>query len=104
MVCTNHGGLPMAALHGRSPPPYTVVTGHLNFLPKFLSKSVVYGPDPFEDALQRPVTTFPPSITTTYHDGGLPSQLSCTFADDNPPLSSTPNQRLRQNLREQHLF
>jgi hypothetical protein len=93
----------MAALHGRSPPPYIFVTGNLNSLP-FFSKSVVYGPDPFEDALKRPITTIPPSIKTTHHDGGLPSPLSCALADDNPPISSTPTQLLRQNLRERRLF
>ena len=35
MVCTNHGGLPTAVLHGSSSPPYTFVTGNLNFPPKF---------------------------------------------------------------------
>jgi hypothetical protein len=103
MVCTNHGSLPMAALHGRSPPPYTFVTGNLNLLPKKLPKSVVYGSDPFEDALKRPITTIPPSITTTHHDGGLPSPLSCALANDNPPIPSTPK-RLRLNSREGHLF
>ncbi len=46
---------------------------------------MVHGPDPFEDVLKRPITTIPPSITTTHHDGGLPSQLSYTLADDDPP-------------------
>ncbi len=41
MVCTNHGSLPIAAVHGHSPPPYTFLTGNLNFLPKNWSKSVV---------------------------------------------------------------
>jgi hypothetical protein len=94
----------MAALHGYSPPPYTFVTGDLKFLPIFLSKSVFYGSDLFEDALKRLITTIPPSITTTHHDGGLPSPLSCTLANDDPPIPSAPTQRLRQNLREQHLF
>jgi hypothetical protein len=92
MVCMNHGGLPMAPLYGHSPPPYTFVTGNLNFLPKLLSKSVVYGPDPFEDALKRSITTTPPSITTTHHNGGLSSPLSCALANDNPPIPSTPTQ------------
>jgi hypothetical protein len=85
MVCTNHGGLPTAGLHGGSPPLYTFVNGNLNFLQKIWSKSMVHGPDPFEDVLKRPITTIPPSITTTHHDGGLPSQLSYTLADDDPP-------------------
>ncbi len=99
MICTNHSGLPMAALHGHSPPPYTFVTGDLIFLPKILSKSVVYGPNPFKDALKRPITTILPSITTTHHDCGLPSPLSCALFNDNPPIPSTPTQRSRQNLR-----
>jgi hypothetical protein len=65
---------------------------------------VVLGTDPFEDALKRPITTIPPSITTTHHDGGLPSPLSYTLADDNPPLPSTRTQHLRQNLRERKIF
>jgi hypothetical protein len=104
MVCTNYGGLPMAALHGRSPPPYTCITGDLNFLPKIWSKSVVYGPDPFKDTLKRHITTIPPSITTTHHDGGLPSPLSCALTHDDPPLPTTPTQHLRKILRERHLF
>ena len=104
MVCTNHGGLPTATLHGCSPPPYTFVTGDLNFLPKIWSKSVVYGLNPFKDALKRPITTIPPSITTTHHDGGLPYPLSCTLANDDPPLPTTPTQGSRQNLKERRLF
>jgi hypothetical protein len=104
MVCKNHGGLPTAALHGGSPPPYTFDTCDLNFLPKIWSKSMVCSPDTFEDALKRPITIIPPSITTTHHDGGLSSPLSYTLADDNPPLPSTPIQRLRQNLRERRQF
>jgi hypothetical protein len=82
----------MAAIHGRSPPPYTFVNGDLNFLQNIWLKSVVYGLDPFKDALKRPITTIPPSITITHHDGSLPSQLSYTLADDNPPLPSMPTQ------------
>ena len=104
MVRMNHGGLTTAALHGGSPSPYTFDTCDLNFLPKIWSKSVVHGPDPFEDALKRPITTIPPSITTTHHDGGLPSPLSYTLADDDPPLPSIPNQRSRRNLRDRRLF
>jgi hypothetical protein len=100
----NHGSLPMAALYDRSPPPYTFVTGNLNFLQNILLKSVVHGPDPFEDTLKRPITTIPPSITTTHCDGGLPSPLSCAFANNDPPLPSMSTQRSRQNLRERHLF
>ncbi len=65
---------------------------------------MVHGSDPFKDALKRPITTIPPSITTTHHDGGLPSPLSYTLADDDPPLPSTRTQRLRQNLRERNQF
>ena len=65
---------------------------------------MVNGPDQFEDSLNRPITTIPPSITTTHHDGGLPSLLSCTLANNNPPLPSMPIQRSRQNLRELRLF
>jgi hypothetical protein len=104
MVRTNHGSLPTAALLGGSPPPYPFVTGDLYFLQKIWSKSVVLGTDLFEDALKRPITTIPPSITTTHHDGGLPSPLSYTLADDDPPLPSTRTQRLRQNLRERNRF
>jgi hypothetical protein len=104
MVCTNHGGLPTLTLHGSSPPPYTFVNGNLNFLQKNWSNSVVHGPNLFKDALKRPITTIPPSITTTHHDGSLPSPLSFTLADDNPPLPSMPTQRLQQNLRERHQF
>jgi hypothetical protein len=98
MVCTNHGSLPTAALHGCSPPPYTFVNGIIS------SKSVVHSPDPFKDALMRPITTIPPSITTTHHDGSLPSPLSYTLADDDPPLLSMPTQHSQQNLRERHQF
>jgi hypothetical protein len=69
-----------------------------------MSKSVVHGPDPFKDTLKRPITTIPPSITTTHHDGGLPSPLSYTLADDDPPLPSTRTQQSRQNLRERNQF
>jgi hypothetical protein len=69
MVCTNHGGLPTAELHGRSPPPYTFVTGNLNFQQKNQIESMVQSLDLFEDALKKPITTIPPSTTTTHHDG-----------------------------------
>jgi hypothetical protein len=104
MVRKNHGSLLMAALHGRYPSPYTFVTGNLNFLSKIWSKSMVHGPDTFEDTLKRPITTIPPSITTTHHDGGLPSSLSYTLADDDPPLPPMPNQRSRKKLRERCQF
>jgi hypothetical protein len=61
---------------------------------------MVHSPDPLEDTLKRPITTIPPSIKTTHHDGGLPSPLSYTLADDDPPLPSTRTQRSRHNLRE----
>ncbi len=82
----------MAVLHGRSPPPFTFVTGDLNFPPKIWSRSVVYGLDPFKDAHKRPIPTIPPSITTTHHDGGLPSPLSwpllmTTLPSPLPPLN-----------------
>jgi hypothetical protein len=104
MVPRNHGSLPTAALLGGSPPPYPFVTGDLYFLPKIWSKSVVLGTDPFKDALKRPSTTIPPSITATHHDGGLPSQLSYTLADDDPPLPSTVPKCSRQILRERNIF
>ena len=88
MVCTNHGGLPTAAILGPCPPPYAFVTGDLNFPSKIWSKSVVHSADPSEDTLKRFVTTVPPSITTTHHHSGLPSPLSYTLADDDPPLPS----------------
>ena len=104
MVRKNYGDLPTAVLHGGSPPPYTFDTCDLNFLPKIWSKSMVHSPDPLKDTLKRPITTVPPSITTTHHDGGLPSPLSYTLADDDPPLPSIPYQRSRRNLRDRRLF
>jgi hypothetical protein len=104
MVHMNHGGLPTAALYGHSPPRYTSITGDLNFLPKIWSKSVVHSLDPSKDTLKRRNTTVLPSITTTHHDGGLPSPLSYTLDNDNPPLPSIPTQRSRQNLRDRRLF
>ena len=104
MVCKNHGGLPTAAILGSCPPPYTFVTGDLNFPSKIWSKSAVHNADPSEDTLKRPITTISISITTTHHDGGLPSPLSYTLADDDPPLPSIPNQRSRRNLRDRRLF
>ncbi len=104
MVPMNHGGLPTAALHGRSPPPYTSVTGNLNFLPKIWSKSVFHSLDPSKDTLKRCITTVLPSITTAHHDGGLPFPLSYTLANDDPPLPSIHTQHLRQNLRDRRLF
>ncbi len=65
---------------------------------------MVHSPDPFEDTLKRPINAIPPSITTTHHDGGLPSPLSYTLADDNPSLPSMPTQCLQQNLRERRQF
>ena len=41
---------------------------------------MVHSPDPLEDTLKRPITTILPSITTTHHDGGLPSLLSYSSA------------------------
>jgi hypothetical protein len=78
-------------------------TGDLNLLQKTWSKSVVHSPDPNKDTLKRRITTLPPSITTTHHDGSLPSLLSYTLADDDPPLPSMPTQRSRQNLRNRRL-
>jgi hypothetical protein len=65
---------------------YTPLSLAIHFLPKNWSKSIVHGPDPFEDALKRPITTIPPSITTTHHDGSLLSPLSYNLTDNNPPL------------------
>ncbi len=104
MVGTNRGGLPTEALHGCSPPPYTPLTGDLNFLPKNWSKSVVHSLDPSEDTLKRCITTILPSITTAHHDGDLPTPLSYTIANDNPPLPFIPTQCSRQNLRDRCLF
>jgi hypothetical protein len=104
MARMHHGGLPTAALNGRSPLPYTIDTGNLNFLPKIWSKSVDHSPDLVKDALRRPITTAPPSITTTHHDGSLPPLLSYTLANNDPPLPPTHTQHLRQNLRDRCLF
>jgi hypothetical protein len=65
---------------------------------------MVHSPDPLEDTLKRPINTIPPSITTTHHDGGFPSPLSYTLANDDPPLPSTRTQRSQQNLRERRQF
>jgi hypothetical protein len=65
---------------------------------------MVHSPNPNKDTLKRRIPTVPPSITTTHHDGSLPSPLSYTLADDNPPLPSTPTQRSRQNVRDRRLF
>jgi hypothetical protein len=102
MVSTSHSGLPMAALHDRSPPPYTFVTSNLNFLSKIWSKSVVHSPDPFKNALKRAITNIPPSITTTHHDGSLPSPFALRPCQQrpSPPFPSTLTQRLMQNLRD----
>ena len=104
MVRMNHGGLPTAALHGGSPLPYTFDTCNLNFLPKIWSKSMVHSPDLSKATLMRRITTALPSITTTHHDGGFPSPLSYTLADDDPLPPSIPTQRSRQNLKERRLF
>jgi hypothetical protein len=48
--------------------------------------------------------TIPPPITTTHHDGSLPSPFFYTLANDNPPLSSMPTQCLQQNLRGRRQF
>jgi hypothetical protein len=101
MVHQNHGGLPTTVLHGHSPSPYTFVISNLNFQSKNWSKSAVHSPDPFEDALKRLITIIPPSITTTHHDGSLPSPLSCPLADNNPPLPSMLTQCSKKNLWEQ---
>jgi hypothetical protein len=65
---------------------------------------VVHGLDTFKNALKRPIITISLFITTTHHDGGLPSPLSYTFVVDNPPLLSMPTQCSRQNLRERCRF
>ncbi len=65
---------------------------------------MVHSPDLFEDTLKRPITTIPPPITNTHHDGGLPSPLLYTLADDGPPLLSVPTQWSQQNLRKRSQF
>ncbi len=65
---------------------------------------MVHSPDPSKDTLMRHITTVLPSITTTHHDGGLPSQLSYTLPNNNPLFPSIPTQCLRQNLRDRRLF
>jgi hypothetical protein len=62
------------------------------------------GSGTIKDTLKRPITTLQPSMTTTHHDGGLPSPSSYTLAEDNPPLTSTPTQHLQTNIREGHQF
>jgi hypothetical protein len=94
----------MAVFHGCSHPPNTFVTCNLNFLPKIWSKFVVHSPDPFKDALKRPITNISPSIRTPHHDGLLPSPQPCALAHNNPPLPSMLTQCSIKNLREQHLF
>jgi hypothetical protein len=56
------------------------------------------------EARQVMAKTIPPLITTTHHDGVLPSPLSYTLSNDDPPLPSMPTQRPRQNLRKRHQF
>jgi hypothetical protein len=56
------------------------------------------------EAKQVMAKTIPSLITTTHHDGGLPSPLSYTPADDDPPLPSMPTQRLQKKLRERRRF
>ncbi len=97
----HHGGLLMAVLHGRSPSPYTSVTGNLNLLQKNWSKSMVHSPDLSEDTLKRCITTIPPSITTTHHDGGLPSPLFYTLANDTPPPSLYAYSMLEAKIKGQ---
>ncbi len=65
MVRTNHGSLPTAALNGGLPSPYPYVAGDLYFLPKIWSKSVVHGPDLFEDALNSLTPKSVPAGTKT---------------------------------------
>jgi hypothetical protein len=75
----------------------------ITFYQKIWSKSVVHSPDPFKDALKRPIIKILHSITTTHHDGGLTSPSSSALANKDPPLPSTLTQGSRQNLREWHL-
>jgi len=89
MAPTYHGGLPTALLSDCSPPPYTFVSSYLNISLKHWLKSLVHGLNQSEDTLKTRITIVPPSITTTHHDGGLPSPSSYTLADNNPPLSSS---------------
>ncbi len=98
-ACPRQRSLAASLLH-----TCTFVTGDLNFPSKIWSKFVVHSPDPSEDTLKRCITTVLPSITTTHHDGGLPSPLSYTLVDDDPPLPSIPTQHSRRNLRDRRLF
>jgi hypothetical protein len=105
MFQTNHGSLHKAVLQHNFPPPYTFINGDFNTFPtKIWSKSVVHSLNPFKDAIKRLTTTVPPSITTTHHDGSLPSSLSCALANNNPLRSSMPTQCSGQHLRERCLF
>ena len=56
------------------------------------------------EAKQVMAKIIPPLITTTPHDGGLPSPLSYTLADDDPPLPSTRTPRSQKKIRERHRF
>jgi hypothetical protein len=104
MVRTHHGGLPTAALHGRSPPPYIPVTGDLNLLQK-------NGQNPWFTARIQTKTLLR-NASPLYHPpsqphimmAACPLPLSYTLANDDPPLPSTPTQPLRQNLRDRCLF
>ncbi len=53
---------------------------------------MVFGPDPLEDTLKRPITTISLSITTKHYNDRLPSPLSCTHANanDDPPSPLPP--------------
>jgi hypothetical protein len=44
--------------------------------------------------------TIPPLNTTTHHDGSLPSPLSYTLANDNPPHPSMTTQHSQKNERK----
>jgi hypothetical protein len=65
---------------------------------------MAHSPDPFKKALKRPINNIQPSITTTHHDGGLPSPLSCALAGNNSLLPSMLTQCSRHILREWRHF
>jgi len=65
---------------------FCIVTGDLNFY--YIGRNLCFTTQIWvksEEPFKRRITAAPPSITTTHHDGGLPSTLSYTLANDNSP-------------------